>query len=173
MQPIEYVEHVDQPRACCKHRKHTSKISKNAAESRKIWEIQTGAHKRGLKPQIFRENRAKILPGKSGLFGPDWSLSRAYRGLFGADWDRFLRTSQPRGAAEIPPKGPFWAQLAPFGLSPRLLSPRLDFPKKIRVAQEPNRNRKPEPFSRSRKRNRNRRNRFPGTETGTGTVLSC
>ena len=24
-----------------------------------------------------------------------------------------------------------------------------------------------------RKRNRNRRNRFPGTETGTGTVLSC
>ena len=28
-------------------------------------------------------------------------------------------------------------------------------------------------FSRNRKRNRNRRNRFPGTETGTGTVLSC
>ena len=27
-------------------------------------------------------------------------------------------------------------------------------------------------FSRNRKRNRNRRNRFPGTETGTGTVLS-
>ena len=95
-----------------------------------------GAHKRGLKPQIFRENRAKILPGKSGLFGPDWSLFRAYRRLFGADWDRFLRTSQPRGAAEIPPKGPFWAQLAPFGLSPRLLSPRLDFPNTFLVWQE-------------------------------------
>ena len=52
----------------------------------RAWEIQTGAHKRGLEPQIFRENRAKILPGKSGLFGPDWSLFRAFRALFGADW---------------------------------------------------------------------------------------
>ena len=34
-----------------------------------------------------------------------------------------------------------------------------------------NRNRRNR-FSRNRKRNRNRRNRFPGTETGTGTVLS-
>ena len=35
-----------------------------------------------------------------------------------------------------------------------------------------NRNRRNR-FSRNRNRNRNRRNRFPGTETGTGTVLSC
>ena len=63
-------------------------------------EIQAGAHKRGLKPQIFRENRAKILPGKSGLFGPDWSLF------------------------QLAPFG-----LSPRLLSPRLLSPRLNFPK--------------------------------------------
>ena len=87
-----------------------------------------GAHKRGLKPQIFRENRVKILPGKTGLFGANWGLFRAYRGLFGADWDQLPRTAEPWGRAEIPPKGPFWARLAPFGPSPRLLSPRLDFP---------------------------------------------
>ena len=32
------------------------------------------------------------------------------------------------GRAEIAPKGPFLARLAPFGLSPPFLSPRLDFP---------------------------------------------
>ena len=32
------------------------------------------------------------------------------------------------GRAELAPEGPFLAQFAPFELSPRLLSPRLDFP---------------------------------------------
>ena len=52
-------------------------------------------------------------------------------------WARgFFCTSQPWGeAAEIPSKGPFWAQLAPFGLSPGLLSPRLDFPNLIHVEE--------------------------------------
>ena len=70
-----------------------------------------------------------IRPGKSGLFGADWDLSRAHRGLFGANRDQFLCTSQPLGGerAEIPPKGPFLAQVAPFGQSPRL-----DFPDAIR-----------------------------------------
>ena len=68
----------------------------NRNEGTCIGKIQTGAHKRGLKPQIFRKNRAKINPGKSGLFEPHWSLFRAYWGLFGADRDRFLCTSQPR-----------------------------------------------------------------------------
>ena len=77
-------------------------------------EIQTGAHKRGLKPQIFRENRAKILPEKSGLFGPDWSLFRAYGGLFGADWDRFLRTSQPRGGSKSSPDRAFLGPIGAF-----------------------------------------------------------
>ena len=87
--------------------------------------IQTGAHKRGLQPQIFGENRAKTLPRKSGLFGPFSGPIGAFSGPIGTD------SSAPhsRGEAEeIGPKGPFWAQLAPFGLSPRLLSPRLDFP---------------------------------------------
>ena len=91
--------------------------------------LKRGAHKGGLKPQIFRENRGEFLPAKSGLFGANWDLFRAYRGLFGADRDQFLRTPQPRGGrAEIAPKRPFLAQLAPFGPSPPLLSPPLDFP---------------------------------------------
>ena len=61
----------------------------------------------------------------SGLIGAFSGPIGAFSGLIGTD------SSAPhsRGeAAEIPPKGPFWAQLAPFGLSPRLLSPRSDFP---------------------------------------------
>ena len=88
-----------------------------------------GKSKRGLtNGGVSHKFSAKILPRKSGLFGPDWSLFRAYRGLFGADWDRFLHTSQPGKAAEIPPKGPFWAQMAPFGLSPRFAKPPFGFP---------------------------------------------
>ena len=69
--------------------------------AKSLGKIQTGAHKRGLKPQIFRENRGEILPGKSGLFGANWGLFRADRGLFGADRDQFLRTPQPRGKSTI------------------------------------------------------------------------
>ena len=95
------------------------------------WENPKGGSQTGLKPQIFRENRGGILPGKSGLFGANWRHFRAGRDLFGADRDQFLCTPQPRGRAEIAPKGPFLARLAPFGLSPPLLSPRLDFPETI------------------------------------------
>ena len=61
----------------------------------------------GLSPRYSVKNRAKILPGKSGLFWPDWSLFRGYRGLVGADRDRFLCTSQPRGQQKFPRKGFF------------------------------------------------------------------
>ena len=75
----------------------------------RIGKIQRGAHKRGLKPQIFRENRGEILPGKSGLFGANWRHFRAGRGLFGADRDQFLCTPQPPGKSrKLPRKGPFW-----------------------------------------------------------------
>ena len=75
-----------------------------------------GKSKRGLtlKPQIFRENRAKILPGRAGLFGPDWSLFRAYRGVFGAGWDRFLRTSQPLGGSRNSPERAFLGPIGAF-----------------------------------------------------------
>ena len=83
----------------------------------------------GPKPQIFRENWGEILPEKWGFFGANWGLFRAYRRLVGADRDQSLRTPQPQGEEQkLPRKGPFWPQLAPFGPSPRLLSPRLDFP---------------------------------------------
>ena len=68
----------------------------------------------------FRENRAfsGLIETFSGPIG-------AFLGLIGTD----SSAHHSRGeAAEISPKGPFWAQLAPCGLSPRLLSPRLDFP---------------------------------------------
>ena len=85
-----------------------------------------GAHKRGLEPQTFKKigQLPKTLPGNRAFSGQIGAFSGPI-GLFGADRDRFLCTAQP---AEIAPKGPFLAQLAPFGLSPRLLSPRLDFP---------------------------------------------
>ena len=60
----------------------------------------------------------------------DWSLFRAYRGLFGADRTGSSAPHSRGEAAEIPPKGPFWAQLAPFGLSPRL-----DFPNSRKRAE--------------------------------------
>ena len=70
----------------------------------KLGKIQRGAHKRGLKPQIFRENRGEILHGKSGLFGANWRHFRAGRGLFGADRDQFLCTPQPRGKSRNCPE---------------------------------------------------------------------
>ena len=96
----------------------------------KVGKIQRGAHKRGLKPQIFRENRGEILPRKSGLFGAIGAISGlagAFSGPIGTN------SSAPHshgGRAEVASKGPFLARLAPFGLSPPLLSPRLDFPDK-------------------------------------------
>ena len=84
-----------------------------------------GLTKGGLSPKFsekigqksFQENRAF-----SGLIG-------AFSGPIGAFLGTDSSAPHSRGeAAEIPPKQPFWAQLAPFGLSPRLLSPRLDFP---------------------------------------------
>ena len=89
---------------------------------RQLGKTLMGAHKRGLKAQIFRENRAKIPPRKLGLFRVD----RAFQGLSGRFWGR----SGPlpphltaTGREEIAPKGPFLAQLAPFGPSPCLLIP--------------------------------------------------
>ena len=92
-----------------------------------FWKIYTGAHKQGLKPQglkpqIFREYQGEILPGKSGLFG-------TYRCFFGADRDQVLLTSQPQGKNRNCPERALLAQLAPFGPSPHLPSPRLDFPR--------------------------------------------
>ena len=35
------------------------------------------AHKRGLKPKIFRDNRSEILPETADLLGANWGLVRA------------------------------------------------------------------------------------------------
>ena len=94
-----------------------------------VGEIQTGAHKRGLKPQIFREIRAKILPEKSGLFGPDRERPfQGYRGLSGADWDRFLRTSQPRGGSRNSPERAFLGPIGAFWAKPPFAKPPFGFP---------------------------------------------
>ena len=68
----------------------------------------------------FLENRAF-----SGLIGAFPGPIGAFSGPIGTN------SSAPHscgGTAEIPPKRLFLAQLAPFGPSPPLLSPRLDFP---------------------------------------------
>ena len=85
-----------------------------------------GLTKGGLSPKFsekiggksFLRNRA--FSGQIGTFsGP----IGAFSGPIGTN------SSAPHshgGRAEIAPKGPFWAQLAPFGPSPPLLSPPLD-----------------------------------------------
>ena len=73
----------------------------------------------------LRSNKSTMRSSFSTA-GPFW----AYQGLFGADWDQFLRTSQPLGDGRNSPERAFlWAQLAPFGQSPRLLSPPFGFPR--------------------------------------------
>ena len=87
-----------------------------------------GLTKGGLSPRFsekiggksFLRNRA--FSGQIGTFaGP----IGAFSGPIGTN------SSAPHshgGRAEIAPKGPFLAQLAPFGPSPPLLSPPFDFP---------------------------------------------
>ena len=147
-----------------------------------VGKIQTGAHKRGLKPQIFppipREARDLISKIRSctvrsdlknkafpavfclflrsdltvqdrileirslaslGIGGKSFLRNRAFSGQIGTFSGPIGAFSGPIGTnssaphthggrAEIAPKGPFLAQLAPFGPSPPLLSPPLDFP---------------------------------------------
>ena len=76
----------------------------------------------------FLENRAF-----SGQIGAISGLVGAFSGPIGTN------SSAPHshgGRAEIAPKGPFLARLAPFGLSPPLLSPHLDFPDYTRGENE-------------------------------------
>ena len=94
--------------------------------------IQRGAHKRGLKPQIFRENRGEILPGKSGRFGANWRHFRAGRGLFGADRDQFLCTPQPRGKSRNCPERALFGPIGPFRAKPPFAKPPFGFPRYIR-----------------------------------------
>ena len=93
--------------------------------------IQRGAPKRGLKPQIFRENRGEILPGKSGLFGANWRHFRAGRGLFGADRDQFLCTPQPRGKSRNCPERTLFGPIGPFRAKPLFAKPPFGFPRDV------------------------------------------
>ena len=95
-----------------------------------LGKIQRGAHKRGLKPQIFRENRGEILPGKSGLFGANRDHFRAGRGLFGADRDQFLRTLQPRGKSRNCPERALFGPIGAFWAKPPFAKPPFGFPRK-------------------------------------------
>ena len=75
----------------------------------------------GLNPKFSEK-----IGGKSALKifrGP----IQAFSGLMGTR-AQFRRTPQPRGKSRNCLKGPFLAQLVPFGPSPHLLSPHLDFP---------------------------------------------
>ena len=95
---------------------------------RELGKSKAGAHKGGLKPQIFRENRGEILPAKSGLFGANWDLFRAYRGLFGADRDQFLRTPQPRGKSGNCPERALFGPIGAFRAKPPFAKPPFGFP---------------------------------------------
>ena len=93
-----------------------------------VGKIQRGAHKRGLKPQIFRENRGEILPGKSGLFGAN---SR----LFGADRDQILCTPQPREKSRNCPERVLFGPIGPFRAKPPFAKPPFGFPRGWRTGR--------------------------------------
>ena len=78
-----------------------------------VFQVSIGEIKRGLQPLILRENRAHILPGKSGLLGVDWSLFRA---CF------FHPHLTARGKSRNGPERGLFCLIGP---SPRSLSPRL------------------------------------------------
>ena len=98
--------------------------------AQKLGKSKRGLTNGGLSPKFsekiggksFLENRA--FSGQNGAIS---GLVGAFSGPIGTN------SSAPHshGArAEIATKGPFLARLAPFGLSPPLLSPRLDVPEK-------------------------------------------
>ena len=82
----------------------------------------------GLSPKFSEKIGGKSFPENrafSGQIGAISGLVGAFSGPIGTN------SSAPHshgGRAEIALKGPLLARLAPFGLSPPLLSPRLDFP---------------------------------------------
>ena len=59
---------------------------------------------RGLKPQIFWENRWEILEGKSGLFRADWGLSRPIRAFSGRSGVSIRNVSAAMPAISRPKK---------------------------------------------------------------------
>ena len=93
----------------------------------KFGKIQGGLTNGGLSPKFsekiggksFLENRTF-----SGQIGAISGLVGAFSGPIGTN---SYAPHSHGGRAEIAPKGPFLARLAPFGLSPPLLSPRLDY----------------------------------------------
>ena len=76
-----------------------------------------------IRQQSFLENR-----DLSGLTGALSGPIGVFLGLIGTKLNSSTSHSCGETAA-IAPKGPFLSRLGPFGPSPRLTSPRLDFPK--------------------------------------------
>ena len=99
-----------------------------------------GKSKRGLTNRGLSLKISEKGGGTSALENRPFSgLTGAFpesSGLSGPIGTHPLCTSQPRRKSRIGPKGPVLAQLLPFGQSPRLLGPRLDFPK--RALPDPN-----------------------------------
>ena len=102
----------------------------------KLGKFKGGLTNGGLSPKFSEKIGGKSFLGNrafSGLIGSFSGPIGAFSGLIGTD------SSAPHrhgGRGEVAPKGPFLAQLAPFGPSPRLLSPPLDFPEKGRRQEE-------------------------------------
>ena len=87
-----------------------------------------GGSQTGAEAPNFQRKSGKNPSGKSGLFGPDWSLFRVYRGLFGADWDRFLHALQPRGGSRNSPERAFLGPIGAFWAKPPFAKPPFGFP---------------------------------------------
>ena len=101
----------------------------SSSPSRKLGKSKGGLTKGGLSPKFSEKIGGEILPAKSGLFGANWDLFRAYRGLFGADRDQFLRTPQPRGKSRNCPERALFGPIGAFRAKPPFAKPPFGFPR--------------------------------------------
>ena len=104
----------------------------------------------GLSPKFSEKIGGKSFLGNRAFSGQIGTFSGPIRAFSGPIRTNSSAPHSHGGRAEIAPKGPVLAQLAPFGPSPRLLSPCLDFPDFERestkfLATTPSRGRPPTP----------------------------
>ena len=87
-----------------------------------------GLTKGGLSPKFSEKIGGKSFLRNRAFSGQIGTLSGPIGAFSGPIGTNSSAPHSHGGRAEIAPKGPFLAQLAPFGPSPPLLSPPLDFP---------------------------------------------
>ena len=100
-----------------------------SVSGRFFWENRNGGSQTGAyKPQIKEKIGKEIIPGKSGLFGANWGLSRANRGLFGGRLGPIPPHLTPTGEKQKLPQKALLGPIGAFRAKPPFAKPLLDSP---------------------------------------------